>query len=205
MPLTSDALQLSLNPPADAIKTDGKNRPSPGIHSMKDEPAATDRLERIRNGDEKALRDLIRRFSPLVYGVALNITRSEADAADVMQDVFVGLPGALNRFDGRNFAGWLKVVASRRALMLLRSEKRRRKYSTASGRAAPQSLEDQTLTRIMIDEALDKLAANLRTVFVLKEMEGFTHIEIADALGISENLSQVRLHRARRALRELLT
>lgn len=205
MPSDSDALQVSLNRPTSAIETDGKRLASSGIRPSEASSASTERLEAVRNGDEEALQELIREYSPLVYGVALGITRSEADAKDVLQDVFVGLPEALERFDGRRFAGWLKVVASRRALMLLRSERRRSKYTMAAGFAARGSLEDQTLSKIMIEQALDGLASNLRAVFVLKEIEGLSHREIATALGISENLSQVRLHRARRALRSLLT
>ena len=204
MPAISEALHSQLSNTSNAPpRANGNPLPSTGIHSV-DGSTTPDQLDRIREGDERALSDLIRDFSPLVYGVALRITGNEADAADVLQDVFVGLPEALGRFDGRNLAGWLKVVTTRRALMLLRSERRQRKYAAAASRSARQHPEDQTLTRIMLDDALDRIASNLRTVFVLKEMQGFTHPEIADALGISVNVSQVRLYRARCALRKLL-
>lgn len=160
-------------------------------------------LDRVRAGDEGALRRVIDEYAPLVYQVALGITRSEADAEEVLQDVFVGLPEGLHRFDGGNFAGWLKVVTSRRALMLLRAERRRRKYTFAP---VPRiSVEDQALSKIMLERALSRLDPTLRTVFVLKEVEGLTHSEIAEIMTISENLSQVRLYRARKAMRNFLS
>lgn len=204
MPPARDSLQALVNRPPETISVVSKRYALRGIRSSDGTRQAL-RIDAVRHGDEEALRELIQEFSPLVFGVALSITRNEADASDVVQDVFVGLPEALQRFDGRRFAGWLKVVASRRALMLLRSEKRRTKNTATAGQMSCGSLEDQTLTRIMLEQALDRLAPSLRHVFMLKEVEGLSHGEIAAAMGISENLSQVRLHRARRNLRSILT
>jgi RNA polymerase sigma-70 factor (ECF subfamily) len=161
-----------------------------------------DDLALVRRGDDAALGRVVREYSSLVYSVALRITGSEADATDVLQEVFVHLPESLRSFDGGNFAGWLKVVASRRALMLLRSERRQARYYTVTGHVS--SWEDQALSRMALERALTGLDPVLRAVFVMKEIEGLTHREIGDAMNISENLSQVRLHRARRALQELL-
>lgn len=161
-------------------------------------------LDRVREGGEDALRRVIDEYGPLVYHVALGITRSEADAQEILQEVFIGLPEALHQFDGGNFAGWLKVVTGRRALMLLRAERRRRRAYTFA--PVPRiSVEDQTLSKIMLEKALSRLDPTLRAVFVLKEVEGLTHAEIAEIMTISENLSQVRLHRARKAMREFLS
>lgn len=167
------------------------------------DPRAPIDLDRVRDGAEDALRRVIEEYAPLVYQVALGITQSEADAEDVLQEVFVGLPEALHQFDGGNFPGWLKVVTSRRALMLLRAERRRRKYTFAP--VAHISVEDQALSKIMLERALSRLDPTLRIVFVLKEMEGLTHVEIAEIMKTSENLSQVRLYRARKAMREFLS
>lgn len=196
---------MPLNPLNGVVETSRKHSASSDISAMEAKPSAHERLEAARSGCEESLEYLMREFSPLVHGVALRITRCEAHAEDVLQDVFVGLPEALKRFDGGNLAGWLKVVATRRALMVLRSEGRRRNNEGVSARSSRGYSENQILNRIMIDQALDSLASHLRTVFVLKEEAGLTHKEIATALGISENLSQVRLYRARRALRVLLS
>lgn len=205
MPATRDALQASSDHPSvDAAESNRNGGTSTGISSRRIEAVSAELLDAVRRGNEEALLSLIGAFTPLVYGLALRITRSEADAEDVLQDVFIGLPEALQRFDGRKFESWLRVVASRRALMLLRSERRRAKYSAASGHSSSASTEDGTLNRIMIDQALEQLNPTLRTVFLLKEVDGMSHKEIAEALGISENLSQVRMYTARRALRKLL-
>jgi RNA polymerase sigma-70 factor (ECF subfamily) len=161
-------------------------------------------LERVRRGEESALRDLIREFSPLVYGMALSITHSEADAEDVLQEVFIGLPEALRRFDGRNFAGWLRVVSRRRALMAIRSRNRRASHADRARSRAGGYVEDQTLNRIAIERALASLPATLRSVFLMKEVQGLSHREIGEALGITVALSQIRLHRARNALQRIL-
>lgn len=160
-------------------------------------------LDRVREGDEDALRRVVEEYSHVVYRVALGITRSEPDAEEILQDVFIGLPEALRQFDGGNFAGWLKVVTSRRALMLLRAERRRRNYTF--GPVPRISVEDQALSKIMLERALSRLDPTLRAVFVLKEVQGLTHAEIAEIMTISENLSQVRLYRARKAMRAFLS
>jgi RNA polymerase sigma-70 factor (ECF subfamily) len=161
-----------------------------------------DVLDLVREGNPRALEWVMREYSSLVYGVALRITGSEADARDVSQDVFLSLPQSLQTFDVGNFAGWLKVVSCRRALMLLRSE--RRQSRCVSCPAFVSSLEERTLSRIAMERALGRLHPMSRAVFLLKEVEGFTHKEIADAMGISRNQSEVRLCRARRALKGLL-
>lgn len=165
--------------------------------------ARVDDVDLVRQGDEAALCRIIEQHSDLVYGIALRVTGCEADAADVLQEVFIALPDRLRTFRGGHFGAWLKVVACRQALMLLRSERRRDRYRFVPAGAG--SLEDRTLLRVDLELALGRLDPLLRAVFLLKEIEGFTHMEIAEAMDISENASQMRLYRARRALRELLS
>jgi len=187
---------------ADGVVLGGKVGCSGGIRMVDAGAFRADDLALVREGDEAALRRVIEEFSSLVYRIALRVTGREADAEEVLQEVFVGLPEALRSFDGGNFPGWLKVVARRRAQMWLRSERRQNGYRLEPAEASP--LEDRTLNRIALMRALGRLDPLLRAVFLLRELEGLTHKEIADVMDISENLSQVRLHRARRALRELL-
>lgn len=161
-------------------------------------------LDGVRGGDETALKAIMKEFSPLVYGTALSVTGSASDAEDVLQEVFIGLPEALGRFDGRNFPGWLYVVAKRRALMTVRSRDRRDGYDKRAARQSARHSEDHTLDRIAIERALASLPEAYRSVFLLKEAQGLSHREIAETLGISVALSQTRLFRARAALRKLL-
>lgn len=170
----------------------------------RDTIASKARLDAVRRGEESALRDIIREYTSLVYGISLSTTRSEADAEDILQEIFVGLPEALHRFDGRNFAGWLTVITKRRALMVVRAQHRRDELEYQPGPSPAEHSEDRRLTRIAIERALSGLPDPLRDIFLLKEVHGLSHREIADALGITESVSQIRLYRARHALRKAL-
>jgi RNA polymerase sigma-70 factor (ECF subfamily) len=164
-----------------------------------------DQLERLARGDQSALAELFVEHGDLVYRTALRLTAGRADAEDVTQEVFLRLAGAVAGFTGEaaSFPGWLRRVAVRQALMHLRSGRRRREVSVDGvlGLLAPA---DAQIDRMAIDVAVARLTEEQRTVFLLKEVEGYAHAEIADLLGISVANSEVRLHRARRALRELL-
>lgn len=163
------------------------------------------RLERVQANDMTALGELFSEHGDLVYRAALRLTGHRADAEDVTQELFVRLPGAIRGFTGTaaNFPGWIRRVAVRQALMHLRGGRRRREVNV-EGVAALVVAPDRALDRLTIDAALDRLSDEHRTVFLLKEVEGYEHAEIAELLGISTANSEVRLHRARRHLRELL-
>jgi RNA polymerase sigma-70 factor (ECF subfamily) len=163
------------------------------------------RLDRVESGDTAALGELFLEFGDLVYRTALRLTGNRADAEDVTQELFIRLPGALCGFTGGAavFPGWLRRVAVRQALMTLRGGRRRREVGV-DGVASLLAPSDGMLDRMTIAVALDRLPDDHRTVFLLKEVEGYDHAEIAELLGISVSNSEVRLHRARRQLRELL-
>ena len=168
-------------------------------------PAFRSRLERVQSHDMPALGEVFAEYGDLVYRAALRLTGSRADAEDVTQEVFVRLSDALRGFTGTagNFPGWLRRVAVRQALVHLRGSRRRREVSVESVSALTMRA-DAALERLSIDAALARLPDDHRTVFLLKEVEGYDHAEIAELLGISTANSEVRLHRARRQLRELL-
>jgi RNA polymerase sigma-70 factor (ECF subfamily) len=163
------------------------------------------RLDRTVAGDTVALGELFVEYGDLVYATALRLTASTADAEDVTQELFVRLPSALGGFTGgmASFAGWIRRVAVRQALMHLRGDRRRREVSV-DGIASLVARADQALDRLSIEAALTRLSDEHRAVFLLKEVEGLEHAEIAELLGITVANSEVRLHRARRQLRDLL-
>lgn len=144
-------------------------------------------------------------FGALVFRTARRLTGCRADAEDVTQDVFVRLGVMSVGFTGgaEQFPGWLRRIAVRTSLMRLRSGRRRREASAESV-AALVARPDGALERITLDAALERLSDEHRTVFLLKEVEGYGHAEIAELLGITVANSEVRLHRARRQLRDLL-
>ena len=171
------------------------------------QPAVTFRslLERVQANDMTALGELFTEYGDLVYRTVLRLTASRADAEDATQELFVRLPGAVRGFTGTaaTFPAWIRRVAVRQALMNLRGGRRRREVSV-EGVASLMAKSDHPLERMSIDAALDRLSDDYRTVFLLKEVEGYDHAEIAELLGISTANSEVRLHRARRQLRDLL-
>ena len=162
-------------------------------------------LERTQSSDMSALGQLFTEYGDMVFRSALRLTGSRTDAEDVTQELFMRLPGAVRGFTGSssNFPGWLRRVAVRQALMHLRSGRRRREVSVESVSALTMPVVG-SLDRLTIDAALARLSDEHRTVFLLKEVEGYDHSEIAEVLGISTANSEVRLHRARRQLRDLL-
>ena len=158
----------------------------------------------LRTGDPDALRDAYGRYGVAVYRIAYRLTGSAADAEDVLHDVFVGLPEALRGYEVRtSFDGWLRRVAARTALMRLRRHGRRREEPLGIAHEPVQRSGDD-VDRIALERAIAALPETLRSVFVLREIEGYAHADIAGLLGIGVAASEVRLHRAKRELRRIL-
>ena len=151
-------------------------------------------------GDEQAFGALYARHAATAYVAAHRLLGSGADAEDVVQELFLALPRTLSGYDPTRgpLGGWLRRVAVRLALM------RRRRETDAGSVAALLAREDAALERLSIESALARLSEEHRTVFLLKEVEGYEHREIAALLDISVANSEVRLFRARQALRALL-
>ena len=160
---------------------------------------------RAARGDREALRSLYEEYSEQLFAVAYRLTESSADARDVVHDVFCRLPRAIRRFDPERPLGpWLRSVATRAALDQLRTERRRREIPISS---APHELPEEAspefpvLNSIMVERALSSLPGELRTVVILKDMEGYSHREIAELLQVSRSTSEGRLSKARKLLR----
>ena len=154
-------------------------------------------------GNPEALAALYHRHARALLAVAYRLLQRREDAEDVVHDVFLGLPEALRRYEERGSLGaWLKTITTRVALMRLR-EQSTRPLMQLNDEEIPTATHapDATLT---VESALRQLSPNLRAVLVLKEIEGFTHAEIAAMLDISVGASEVRLHRALQQLRTML-
>jgi RNA polymerase sigma-70 factor (ECF subfamily) len=152
--------------------------------------------------DPDALAALYARYAPVLMRVAYHLTGSRADAEDVLHDVFLALPDALRRYEERGrLESWLVRLTARAAIT--RGRRQRRAAETPIDNkaitGAPSDIE-----RVDIQSALRALPASLRAVVVLKEIEGYSHAEIAKILGLSVGASEVRLCRAVKRLREAL-
>ena len=166
--------------------------------------ARSDLLHRARAGEPDAISSIYDLYGAAMFRVAFRLTASWADAQDVVQDVFVALPRALGSYEGRGeFEAWLVRLTSRTALMELRRRKRRREVPLFE-RFAGRSATTRSVDRIALDRAIALLPEEQREVFVLKLVEGFSHEEIAELLGISNGASRARLFRAVKNLKQLL-
>jgi len=159
-----------------------------------------------RSGSADALGALYERYGAGLYRLAYRLLGNREDAEDVVHDLFVGLPEALRRYEERGaLESWLKRVTARVALMRLRAGGRRREVHLAVARelvggdssAAPPDSR-------LLQAAVDRLPEHLRSVLVLKEIEGYSHAEVSELLGISQGASRIRLMRAVRRLRKSL-
>lgn len=161
-------------------------------------------VERLSTGDLEALDALFHRHASALLNLARRVTGSAVDAEDVVQDLFVGLPMAVRRYAERgSFGAWLRTVTVRLALDRVR--RRTRRHEVALDLADAQSAAPGTPeVRWDLERAIAALPHDLRVVFVLREVEGFSHLEIGRLLGIRTGTSEVRLHRAMRALRRAL-
>jgi RNA polymerase sigma-70 factor, ECF subfamily len=162
-------------------------------------------IRQTRSGSMEALGDLYARYSEAVYRMALRILGSSAEAEDVLQDVFVGLPSTLRRFDEEHELGpWLRRVAARVALSRVRSTGRRDQRERSYASERPDASTAQVDRCLFLERALQEVPESLRPVLLLKEVEGYSHDEIADLLSITPGASAVRLHRALKILRQAL-
>lgn len=157
---------------------------------------------RLRAGDRAALDELFRRHAATLLRVASALV--DEDAEDVVQDVFVGLAIALRGYEERGtFGAWLRGVTVRTALARRRrlASRRETELEPIEARFAPGDPSSDVALR----DALRALPGSLRQVVVLKLVAGYSHDEIASLLHIRPRTSEVRLYRAIRRLRTLLT
>jgi RNA polymerase sigma-70 factor (ECF subfamily) len=172
------------------------------------EIASTDErtlIAQAASGSHAALAALFELHSTHVHCIAYRLTMSADEADDVVQDLFIGLPEALSAFSGTgDFSAWIRKVAIRTTLMRMRSTKRRVATALRADSERETAMSNFLLDRMAIATALAALPNNLRVVFMLRYVEGYTHAEIAGLLGIRAGTAEVRLHRARRKLRALL-
>lgn len=182
-------------------------------------------VRRAKAGDLAAFEALTTRYEKQIYTLAYRIVRQQQDAEDVVQQTFLSVLENLGSFRGEaSFATWLFRIATHAALKVLRKRKGLETVSLeeatepqdgrdalphpefiADWRQSPEELVRRNETRRLLDEALDKLDEKHRLVFLLRDVEGLSVRETAEALGISEANVKVRLLRARLQLREELT
>ncbi len=170
---------------------------------------ATDPLtiRRAIDGDESALRALWVEHSPRIDAVVRRLVGDPDQAADIAQEVWIQIFRALPTWRGDSqFSTWAHRIAVNRTLNALRSVRRIAKLETEmeDDTVSVDQDMDRTFLAQSIDEAVRKLSPGARSVFVLHDIEGYTHEEIARELGITSGGSKSQLFKARAKLRRLL-
>ena len=156
--------------------------------------------------------DLYRKHYRRVYSICLRMTGNMAEAEDLTQEVFIQLHRKIGSFRGEAaFTTWLHRLTVNQVLMHFRKRSVRSELTTDDGEM-PDSIDPETINpeampivdRIGLESAIAQLPNGYRTVFVLHDVEGYEHEEIARLLGCSAGTSKSQLHKARLKLRRLL-
>ena len=160
-------------------------------------------LPRLRAGDPEAQEALFRAFEAPVYSLARRICRTTEDAEDVVQETFIEVFRSISQFRGQgSIWGWVRTVASSKALMRLRRNKYRDTDDLVDD-VAPMKREDPAL-RMDLEAALERLSETSRAVVWLHDVEGYTHEEIAAMMDRTASFSKSQLARAHIRLRKWL-
>jgi len=164
-------------------------------------------------GDEAAFEELHGRYRRLVYSVALRMTGNEADAEDLTQESFVAVLRWVGGFRGESsFTTWLYRLVVNQVRMHFRRRKSRPEEQTSDGellertpRAACRADSQRVIDRLAIEKAMRRLPPGYRAAFILYDVEGHDHEEVARLMGWKAGTSKSQLHRARVGLRKMLS
>jgi RNA polymerase sigma-70 factor (ECF subfamily) len=182
-----------------------------------DKESETEIIQRASKGDPTAFEYLYRSHCKRVYAVCLRMVGNTTDAEDLTQEAFLLVFRKLHTFRGESaFSTWLHRLVVNTVLMHLR----RKSLPAVSmegglppdGETAPSSIDiaasdlvlEGSIDRINLGRCIAQLPAGSRAVFVMHDIQGYQHHEIAEMMGRSEGVSKSQLHRARKRLRELL-
>ena len=176
----------------------------------------TDAIERAKQGDAEAFQALYDRHKRRVYSLCLRMTANTAEAEDLAQEAFLQLYRKIATFRGESaFSTWLHRLSVNVVLMHLR----KKSLPVVSLEETQGGGEEDTpkkdfgaddvalagsIDRLQLQRAVDSLPPGYRTIFVLHDIEGYEHNEIAGIVGCSIGNSKSQLHKARMKLRDLL-
>jgi len=170
-------------------------------------------VERCRRGDLAAFEELYKAHAGKLFSVACRMLGNPADAEDLLQEIFLSAHRKLDGFRGESALGtWLYRLATNHCLDYLRSRAARTNQLTDAldderGYVEPDrgGLAERSITKMDLERALAQLPEGCRAAFVLHDVQGLEHREVAEALGIAEGTSKSQVHKARLRLRLLLS
>ena len=178
-------------------------------------------VESARKGDRDAFRTLFERYHRRAYALAFGVLRHQDDALDVVQDAFIKAHKYLDKFEGNSsFYTWLYRIVMNLAIDHLRKHRRVRPVELDEAHLEESSGGDELLPKMLggnpsralmdkeirarIDQALGELSENHRAVLVMRELEGMSYEEMAQAMGCSKGTIMSRLFHARKNMQKRL-
>lgn len=168
-------------------------------------------IEGLRRQEPVACTCFLQQYAPAMLRLALRITGDPVEAENVLQESFIAACNRIDDFQGLSSLNtWMYRIVMNNALMSLR--RKRPELAPLDGDAtdfadrAPEPVQEIMAAELLetLNQAVMQLPETLRTAFVLREIEGLSTQEAAETLGVSESALKVRLHRARKALRDQL-
>lgn len=172
------------------------------------EPVIPDVVRLAQGGDVAAFERVYREHEGRVYALCLRLVSDRSRAEELTQDVFVKIWENIGTFRGESaFSSWLHRVAVNVVLADVRADRRYRQRVTAVDdleSVDPGHTPAQPGESLDLEEAVGRLPNQARIIFVLHDVEGYRHEEIASRLGLAVGTTKAQLHRARRLLREVL-
>jgi RNA polymerase sigma-70 factor, ECF subfamily len=192
-----------------------KTRTSLAVALENREQSDAETIQQVLDGNTAMFELLMRRYNERVYRAARSIVRDEHEAEDVMQQAYVNAFAHLRQFNGSaQLSTWLTKIAINEALARVRRRGRYEAFDDDLSSMEPfmstnpaQSPERQAFAgelRGLLEWAIDALPDGMREVFVLREVEGLSTSEVAECLGVSDDVVKTRLSRGRAMLRRLL-
>jgi RNA polymerase sigma-70 factor (ECF subfamily) len=164
------------------------------------------------HGDMAAFEEIYKRHHRRVYSICLRMLQNASEAEDLTQDVFIQLYRKIGSFRGDSaFTTWLHRMTVNQVLMHFRKRTVKFEKTTEEGETPDQIVSGTSnpermriVDKIALDNAIEQLPAGYKNVFILHDVEGFEHEEVARILGCSVGTSKSQLHKARLKLQKLL-
>jgi len=169
-----------------------------------------DLIDRSREGDHEAMEAVYEQLKMKFFGVAYWYTQNRATSEDILQDAFIKIFTNLHRLDDNQaFVSWSYRIVVNTSISYLRKAKNQRQKSVSLESVKDfvgedTSGEHEDMKKTTIKEALKELPPGLRSVFILHDVQGFKHREVAEILNCSEGTSKSQLFKAREKLRKKL-
>ena len=170
-------------------------------------------VDRCRAGDLAAFEEIYRAHAGRLYSVAYRMLGNPTDAEDLLQEIFLSAHRKLDGFRGESALGtWLYRLATNQCLDYLRSRAAKTNQVTDAlddepslSDARSRGIADRTVAKMDLERAIARLPEGARAAFVLHDVQGLEHREVAEALGIAEGTSKSQVHKARLRLRAFLS